>query len=72
MINLHDVYDGMDQPTLKFLYDLLRERGPEINISHRDLPTWKQHVSFVQSVPYDHWYIVENPGYVDHRVGRFI
>ena len=29
---------------IRFLYDLLKERNSSINISHRKMPTYKQHV----------------------------
>lgn len=41
-----------------FLYDLLKERDPSINISHRELPTFENHVRFIESKPYECWYIV--------------
>ena len=36
---------------IRFLYDLLKERNSSINISHRKMPTYKQHVKFVNSKP---------------------
>lgn len=46
------------QSDCKFLFDLLRERDPKINISHRIIPTYKQHVDFVLSKPYSRWYVI--------------
>lgn len=54
------------------LYALLKERSSEedrfVNIRHRELPPWKQHVRFVRSRPYRAWYLVfvegECVGYV--------
>ena len=43
-----------------FLYELLSERNPNANISHKKLPTYKQHVKFVMSKPYFKWYIIKN------------
>ena len=43
-----------------FLFELLNERNPNTNISHRKLPTYKQHVKFVLSKPYFRWYIIKN------------
>ena len=43
---------------IRFLYDLLKERNSSINISHRKMPTYKQHVKFVNSKPYAKWYII--------------
>ena len=50
----------------RFLYDLLKERNPRTNISHKKMPTYRQHVSFVSSKPYSKWYVVL---YDDSRVG---
>jgi RimJ/RimL family protein N-acetyltransferase len=41
------------------LYDLLSEREPHVNISHKALPTWAEHAAFVNSHPYEHWYLIE-------------
>ena len=42
----------------RFLYELLQERNPVINISHKKMPTYKQHIKFVNSKPYSKWYII--------------
>jgi len=47
----------------RFLYKLLEERNPITNISHKKIPTYKQHVKFVKSKPYSKWYII----YLNHR-----
>ncbi len=44
----------------KFLYDLLKERNEKINISHKKMPTFKNHEKFVMSKPYKKWYIIMN------------
>ncbi len=41
------------------LWQLLRERPSEANISHRDMPSREQHVRFVASHPYRCWYLIE-------------
>ena len=41
-----------------FLYDLLKERNEKINISHKKMPTFKNHVKFVISKPYKKWYVI--------------
>lgn len=41
------------------LWDLLKEREPEQNISHVNMPTWGQHYHFVKNHPHKAWYIVE-------------
>lgn len=47
------------------LYDLLRSR--EHFISHRELPSFSKHESFVKSHPYLHWYLVSD----EHPIGAF-
>ena len=42
-----------------FLYDLLKTRDPEGNISHKKMPSYSEHMKFVMSRPYTNWYIVE-------------
>jgi len=42
----------------RFLYQLLAERDPIANISHRRMPTYKEHVQFVKSRPYTKWYVI--------------
>ncbi len=61
-MRLVDVYYGTkEQQELKehFLYQLLSERKPWQNISHKEMPTYEGHVHFVRSKPYKAWYIVE-------------
>jgi RimJ/RimL family protein N-acetyltransferase len=42
-----------------FLYDLLKERNSNVNISHKKMPSYSQHVKFVMSKPYSKWYIIQ-------------
>lgn len=44
---------------IDFLYELLSERTSIESISHKKLPTKKQHVKFVNSNPYSKWYIIK-------------
>jgi RimJ/RimL family protein N-acetyltransferase len=37
------------------LYDLMGERDETINISHREMPTFDDHVCFVERRPYTEW-----------------
>ena len=53
-INLKLVFEK----DLRFLYELLKERKPSTNISHRKMPTFNEHVNFVLSKPYSKWYII--------------
>ena len=43
-----------------FLYELLKERDSRANISHKKMPSIKQHEKFIQSKPYSKWYIIQN------------
>ena len=43
----------------KFLYQLLSERKSIQNISHKKMPTYDEHIEFVNSNPYSKWYIIE-------------
>ena len=43
---------------VKFLFDLLKERNPLVNISHKKMPTYNQHRKFIKSKPYSKWYII--------------
>ena len=42
----------------RFLYNLLMERDTKANISHKKMPTYNQHVSFVSAKPYSKWYVI--------------
>ena len=42
----------------RFLYNLLMERDARVNISHKKMPTYYQHVAFVSAKPYSKWYII--------------
>jgi RimJ/RimL family protein N-acetyltransferase len=41
-----------------FLYDLLGERRPEVNISHKAMPTYAEHEAFVRSSPFQGWWLI--------------
>ena len=51
---------------IKFLYILLEERPTYANISHKQLPSYDQHKAFVNSNPYDIWFVLWND---NSRVG---
>lgn len=55
-MKLVPVAEHRDAP--KLLYRLLEERTPEVNISHKVLPTWLKHLAFIGSDPYDAWYVI--------------
>lgn len=54
-MKLVDVYDV---PSDVVLYRLLEERPTFANISHRKMPTWREHKKFLESRPYDAWYLI--------------
>ena len=56
----------VDENDEKFLYKLLEERKPITYISHKEMPSYEEHVKFVRSQPYSKWYIIEIDG---ERVG---
>jgi RimJ/RimL family protein N-acetyltransferase len=43
----------------KFLYALLSERESFVNISHKKMPTYDEHLNFINSKPYSKWYIIK-------------
>ena len=63
-----------------FLYDVLNERDPRVNISHKKMPSFAQHVKFVLSKPYSKWYVIakseQDIGSIyltkDNEIGIFI
>ena len=57
-MTLHDLYT--DTPMWNLPFDLLKEREPNQNISHKEMPTWDAHCAFIQSRPYEAWYWFES------------
>ena len=57
MLRLVDVYSEPVAATV--LYSLLQERTPDQAISHRRMPDWNEHLAFIQSKPYAHWYLLQ-------------
>lgn len=53
-MKLFDLYDSPAMWRLPF--DLLLEREPEQNISHREMPAWEEHVAYMRARPHPHWY----------------
>ena len=66
-LHLQSVYHTHDYRTL---YELLEERKPTQNISHKKMPSFEGHMEFVHSHPYLAWYyiICEYEGH-PHKVG---
>lgn len=46
----------------KILYELLSQREAHESISHKEMPSWEDHVRFVRSKPYDRWWLIEDHG----------
>jgi hypothetical protein len=44
----------------RILYELLKQRNPHMNISHRVMPTWEQHRKFFARRPYSAWYLIRS------------
>lgn len=42
------------------LYRLLESRPPNVNISHREMPTPAKHRRFFNSCPYPYWCLIED------------
>ncbi|MEK7083941.1 MAG: GNAT family N-acetyltransferase [Patescibacteria group bacterium] len=49
-----------EKAAAELLYRLLKERSAKINISHRKMPTWHQHLKFIRSKPYKAWYLISD------------
>jgi RimJ/RimL family protein N-acetyltransferase len=60
MLKLVDVYTEIAETRVatKFLYELLKEREPHQNISHREMPSFEEHTRFVDSHPYQEWFVI--------------
>ena len=51
----------------KFLFDLLKQRQGIVNISHKSLPTWEEHIEYIKNNTYQSWDII----WVDNvRIGN--
>jgi len=57
-MNLSPIYERPDR--LQLLWNLLQEREPEANISHKEMPSWEQHSRFVERRPYADWCFIED------------
>ena len=42
----------------EFLFDLLKQREGIVNISHKSLPTWEEHVGYIKNNAYQSWDII--------------
>ena len=55
-ILLTSIYEWSDRAEI--LYRLLSEREASVNISHKAMPCWGDHIRFVESKPYEAWYFI--------------
>jgi len=46
----------------EFLYYLLKQRNPNECISHKKMPTYELHVDFLNTNPYQEFYIIQENG----------
>jgi len=58
VIKLLDLYlpDGVRGNASEFLYELMRERETETNISHKEMPSYIEHQAYLANRPYRFWY----------------
>jgi RimJ/RimL family protein N-acetyltransferase len=62
-VDLIDVYslDGIEQTDASLrLYELLKEREGFESISHKRMPSIKEHFEFIDSIPYKYWFLINN------------
>jgi RimJ/RimL family protein N-acetyltransferase len=60
MIEFISVYN--EREATRILYELLKERDPDANISHVKMPTFEEHERFVSSKPYFVWNLIKEEG----------
>ncbi len=68
-MKLVNVYHYDKEVRLETLYDLLSERTPAQSISHKGMPTIKEHEVFVERKPYAVWYFICSHQNYDNIVG---
>lgn len=59
-MRLVSVYEVEQNVALRTLWRLLEERDPVANISHKEMPTFGEHVAFVAIRPYEAWYLIDD------------
>lgn len=80
LISIYDVKEPTSSMYYHKLYTLLSERKKYQNISHKKMPTWEEHVAFLNSKPYKAWYVIyKDTDFVgsiylsnDNEVGLFL
>lgn len=56
-MKLIDLYGAAEAEDV--LWQLLGERTPEVNISHKKMPSLDEHHAFIASKPHPHWYLID-------------
>jgi RimJ/RimL family protein N-acetyltransferase len=54
LVSVHRVKEAC-----KILYDLLKTRTPDVNISHKEMPSYDEHRKFFASCPYREWDLIQ-------------
>lgn len=54
------VLKKVSKEDIEFLYKLLKHRSRSHNISHKKMPSLREHIKFVNSKPYKKWYVILN------------
>ena len=49
---------------VKLLFEILKNRSSNSNISHTKLPSFQKHKKFVNSKPYRYWYFIFSSNYL--------
>jgi len=57
-MRLVNAYDYDQGTRLDVMWDLLFERKPHQNISHKKMPTWAEHKRFIEARPYAVLYFI--------------
>jgi len=57
-INEKITLKNISKKDYRFLYCLLKERDQLANISHRKMPSYTEHINFIESKPYSKWHII--------------
>ena len=65
-MNLNIKLNQVTKNDMSFLYELLKNKDPNSNISHKKMPSYNSHIRFIKSKPYKVWYIIYMK--LDHKL----
>ena len=70
-VSIYDYECGYNSQYKRFLFDLLAERlkNPLTNISHASMPTYAEHLEFIDSHPYNDWFVICNYAAPEQCIG---